>query len=216
MAAAEEKKPGSGAKILKDLQTKGFSTVKMKKYGEYPYVKPFGTPTGKVEIFGFKSLAKKGYDAIPAVPRYMKAPAYTAPKPYSNDFVLVSGKNCTSCSGLNMFAATTRFIGDRTLWVNPVDAKRLGIADKDFVSVEGVDRAYKANCQVTVTEKVVAGSVFAFGFSGGVRTKTLVNDPRFAFVKEGINSHWYATGYAEPVNGCLANNSCVRIVPLKG
>lgn len=216
VAAAEEKKPGSGAKILKDLQTKGFSTVKMKKYGEYPYVKPFGTPTGKVEIFGFKSLAKKGYDAIPTVPRYMKAPAYTAPKPYSNEFVLVSGKNCTSCSGLNMFAATTRFIGDRTLWVNPVDAKRLGIANKDFVSVEGVDRAYKAKCQVTVTEKVVAGSVFAFGFSGGVRTKTLVNDPRFAFVKEGINSHWYATGYAEPVNGCLANNSCVRIVPLKG
>ena len=109
--------------------------------------------------------------------------------------MLVSGKNCTSSSGLNIFAATTRFTGDRTLWMNPYDAERLGIANK---------------------EKVMAGSVFAFGFSGGVRTKELVNDPRFDFVKEGINSHWFATGYAQPVVGNLANNSCIRVKRIKG
>ena len=62
----------------------------------------------------------------------------------------------------------------------------------------------------------MAGSVFAFGFSGGVRTKKLVNDPRFDFVKEGINSHWFATGYAQPVVGNLANNSCIRVKRIKG
>lgn len=44
-----------------------------------------------------------------------------------------------------------------------------------------------------------------------MRTKRLIDDPRYAFVKEGVNSHWFATGYAEPLNGSLANNSCVRI-----
>ena len=170
----------------------------------------------KVEIYGFKSFVKPGYEKINPQCRYQKVPAYTTPKPDSNEFVLVSGKNATSCSGAAMFAATTRFLGDRTLWMNPRDARRLGIANKDFVMVEGVDRAYQARVQVTVTKKVIAGSVFAFGFSGGVRTKTLINDPRFAFVKEGINSHWYATGYAEPLSGALANNACVRVIPIKG
>lgn len=216
VAAQEEKKPGSGEKILNDFKTKGWTTVNKKKYGVYPYKKPFGTPTGKIEIYGFKSFAKKGYDQIKPMGDYVQAPAYSAPKAGSNEFVLVSGKNCTSCSGLNIFAATTRFIGDRTLWMNPADAQRLGIANKETVTVEGVDRDYQANVQVTVTKKVVPGSVFAFGFSGGVRTKELIKDPRFAFVKEGINSHWFATGYAEPIVGNLANNSCIRVKRIKG
>lgn len=216
IAANEKKKPGSGEKIRNDFKEHGWTTVKKKVYGEYPYKKPFGTPSGKVEIYGFKSFVKTGYELINPQCRYQKVPAYTTPKPDSNEFVLVSGKNATSCSGAAMFAATTRFLGDRTLWMNPRDARRLGIANKDFVMVEGVDRAYQARVQVTVTKKVIAGSVFAFGFSGGVRTKTLINDPRFAFVKEGINSHWYATGYAEPLSGALANNACVRVIPIKG
>lgn len=216
IASNEKKKPGSGEKIRNDFKERGWTTVKKKVYEEYPYKKPFATPTGKVEIYGFKSFAKAGYEQISAQCRYQKAAAYTAPKANSNEFVLVSGKNCTSCSGLNMFAATTRFLGDRTLWMNPLDAHRLGIENKSFVMVEGVDRNYKAKVQVTVTKKVIAGSVFAFGFSGGVRTKTLINDPRFEFVKEGINSHWFATGYAEPLSGALANNACVRVTPIKG
>lgn len=215
IAANEKKKPGSGEKIRRDFKERGWTTVKKKVYDEYPYKKPFATPTGKVEIYGFKSFTKPGYDKVPAQCAYHKAPAYTAPKA-GNEFILVSGKNCTSCSGLNLFVATTRFLGDRTLWMNPLDANRLGIADKSEVWVEGVDRAYRAKVQVTVTKKVIAGTVFAFGFSGGVRTKTLVNDPRFEFVKEGINSHWYATGYAEPLTGALANNACIRVTPIKG
>lgn len=107
----EAKNPGSGEKILADLKTKGWTTVNKKKYGVYPWKKPFGTPTGKIEIYGFKSFAKPGYDQIKPISDYAPAPAYTAPKPRSNEFVLVSGKNCTSSSGLNIFAATTRFTG---------------------------------------------------------------------------------------------------------
>lgn len=215
VAANNKKHEGKGDKLLAEMKANGWCTPNRKKYDVYPYVKPFGTPSGKVEIYGFKSFAKKGYDKVKPLAGFTPAPAYTHPKMGSNEFVLVSGKNCISCSGLNMFTAPTRFLGDRTVWMNPVDAARLGIADKDMIEVEGIDRSYKKQARVTVTKKVVPGAVFAFGFSGGVRTKTLITDARFDFVKEGINSHWYATGYAEPVVGNLANNSCVRINRVK-
>ncbi len=107
-------------------------------------------------------------------------------------------------------------MGDRTVWMNPQDAARLGIRNGDMIEVEGMDSGYKANTQVTVTKRVVPGAVFAYGFSGGVRTKTLIKDPNYQFVKEGINSHWYDTGYAQPVVGNVANNSAVRINKVRG
>lgn len=212
--AQEKKAPGEGERVRKALFEKGWVTVNLKKYDQIPYKKPFGTPTGKVEIYGFKSFAKPGYTAIPPLSDYFAPPAYSAPRA-SNEFVLVSGKNCSASSGLAMFSMTSKMLGDRTLWMNPADAHRLGIENGETVAIEGVDNPYKGQVQVTVTKKVFAGSVFAFSFQGAVRTRELVNDPRFAFVKDGINSHWFATGYAEPLNGTLANNSCVRITRLK-
>ena len=62
---------------------------------------------------------------------------------------------------------------------------------------------------MTVTNRVMPGVLFSHGFSGGVRTKKL--HPAYAWTREGVNSHWFATGYREPVTGSLANNSSVRI-----
>lgn len=211
--AQEAKKPGMGEKVRRDLKEKGWTTVNVKKYDVYPYQKPFGTPTGKVEIYGFKSFSKKGYDAIPPIAGYFAPPAYSQPKG-PNEFVLVSGKNCSASSGLAMFTTPARMLGDRTLWMNPVDAARLGISPGETVRVTGVDNPYEAEVKVTVTKRVIVGSVFAFSYQGGVRTRYLITDRRFDFVKEGINSHWYATGYSEPLNGCLANNACIRITRL--
>ena len=128
---------------------------------------------------------------------------------------MVSGKNCQTCSGLNMFTEPTRYLGDRTVWMNPEDAARLGIKNHEIVEIEGIDTKAKGRAAITVTKKVIPGSVFAFGFSGGVRTKNLL-DPNYQFVKEGINSHWFSTGYAQPFFGNVANNSSVRINKVRG
>ena len=85
-----------------------------------------------------------------------------------------------------------------------------------MAEIEGIDTKYVGQARITVTKKVVLGAVFAFGFSGGNRTKHLVNDPEYQFVKEGINSHWFATGYAQPIFGNVANNSSVRIKKVRG
>lgn len=217
LAKCESQKPGWAEKIKKDIETQGWSTIKTKKYNEYPYHKPFGTPSGKVEIYAFQSFKNEATEkAIAPVSGYIPSPAFTAPKKNSNEFILVSGKNCVTCSGLNMFTQPTRYLGDRTVWMNPVDAQRLGIRNGDMAEIEGIDTKYVGQARITVTKKVVPGAVFAFGFSGGNRTKHLVNDPEYQFVKEGINSHWFATGYAQPIFGNVANNSSVRIKKVRG
>lgn len=217
LAQCESQKPGSAAKIKKDIETQGWSTIKTKKYNQYPYQKPFGTPSGKVEIYAFQSFKNEAYEkAIAPISGYIPSPAFTAPKPNSNEFILASGKNCVTCSGLNMFTQPTRYLGDRTVWMNPADARRLGIKSGDMAEIEGIDTKAVGQARITVTKKVVPGAVFAFGFSGGNRSKHLVNDPEYQFVKEGINSHWFATGYAQPIFGNVANNSSVRIKKVRG
>ena len=124
---------GLGCKIKKDIETQGWSTIKTKKYNQYPYHKPFGTPSGKVEIYAFQSFKNEAYEkAIAPISGYIPSPAFTAPKQNSNEFILASGKNCVTCSGLNMFTQPTRYLGDRTVWMNPVDAQRLGIKNGDM------------------------------------------------------------------------------------
>ena len=93
--------------------------------------------------------------------------------------------------------------------MNPVDAERLGIRTGDTVELTSLDTGVKGRTQVTVTNRVVAGSLFAHGFAGGVRTKR--NLGAYEWTREGINSHWFCTGYREPVTGSLANNSTVRV-----
>lgn len=216
VADCEKAVPGWGKQICEDMATKGWSTIKPKVYDVYPYKKPFGTPSGKAEIYSFKSLSNPACSkAVSPITGYVPAPAYTAPKPNSNEFVLVSRKNCQTCSGLNMFTEPTRYLGDRTVWINPEDAARLGIKNHEIVEIEGIDTKAKGRAAVTVTKKVIPGAVFAFGFSGGVRTKNLL-DPNYQFVKEGINSHWFATGYAQPFFGNVANNCSVRINKVRG
>ena len=161
----EAKKPGMGEKVRRDLAEKGWTTVNWKKYDVYPYVKPFGTPTGKVEIYGFKSFSKKGYDAILPISGFVVPPAYSQPKA-ENEFILVSGKNCSASSGLAMFSMTSKMLGDRTLWMNPADAAKLGIKDGETVHVTGVDNPYQADVRVSVTKRVIKGSVFAFSYQG--------------------------------------------------
>lgn len=110
---------------------------------------------------------------------------------------------------MTIFTWPTKFLGDRTLWMHPVDAERLGISTGDMIEVTGIDTGVKGEARVTVTNRVMPGSLFSHGFSGGVRTKNL--PPEYAWVREGINSHWFATGFAQPVCGNLANNSSVRV-----
>lgn len=206
-------KPGEGDRIAAEIESQGWSCTAKKKFGQHPYVKPFGTPTGKPEIMSFlcaeKGYHDKGEDGLACLPVYVEPKAFRQPKTRSDEFYLVSGKDSAACSGVTLFTWPQKFLGDRTVWMNPVDAERLGIKMGDMIELEGLDTGVKGQTRVTVTNRVMPGVIFAHGFSGGVRTKNLPEN--YAWVREGVNSHWFATGYAQPVCGNLANNSSVRV-----
>ncbi|MEG0822118.1 MAG: molybdopterin-dependent oxidoreductase [Burkholderiaceae bacterium] len=203
-----EQEPEVETRVRKELAEQGWSTLGKKKYGEYPYVKPLGTPSGKVEIYAFRAFVNDKLAKLGALPDYAPPPGYQLPTK-DNEFYLVTGKNSAASSGTALFGMPAKFLGDRSLWIHPIDAARLGVVDGATIEIEGLDNGVKGRSQVKLTNRVMPGVLFAHGFAGGSRSKT-VTDPRFAFVKEGVNSHWFATGYAQPVSGNLANNSSVR------
>ena len=202
-------KPGEGDRIAREVEEKGYAQTAWKVYDQVPYKRPFTTPTGKAEIVSFYVLTMPSAKGIQPIPEHYTTKAYTHPKPLSDEFIIVSGKDGATNAGVTLFTWPTKFLGDRTLWINPVDAERLGIKTGDTVEVEGLDNHVKGRTKVTVTNRVMAGVLFSHGFSGGVRTKNL--PPEYEWVREGINTHWFATGYSQVSCGNMANNVSVRI-----
>ena len=206
-------KPGEGDRIAREVAEQGWSQTAAKKYGQYPFKKPFGTATGKIEIMSFLIAEKYPNAGLPAVPTYQPVEAFRIPKARSDEFYFVSGKDSSASSGVTLFTQPSKFLGDRSVWMNPVDADRLGLETGDEIEVEGLDNGVKGRAKVKVTNRVMTGSLFAYGFQGGVRTKNLPKN--YEWVREGVNSHWFATGWRQPVCGNLANNSSVRVKPVK-
>lgn len=209
LAGKEKAKEGDAERIQKAIDKNGWALSSKKKYGVYPYVKPFGTPTGKPEIFSFMCAAKYAQKGFTGLVDYEAPKGYTAPKPRSDEFYLVSGKDNISASGPTIYTWPQKFLGDRRVWMNPTDAERLGVKDGDAVELESLDTHFKDRTKVRVTNRVMPGSLFALSFQGGVRTKNLPKE--YAWTREGINSNWFCTGYREPVVGALANNCSVRV-----
>ena len=209
IAKKNAEKPGEGDRILKEVNERGWSMTIPKKYEQVPYVRPFPTPTGKAEIVSFFVATSPTCKGIRPIPEMVPVTAYTAPKPLSDEFVLVSGKDAVSGAGCTMFTWPTKYLGDRTLWMNPVDADRLGIQTGDTVEVEGLDNHVKGRAQITVTNRVRVGSLFSHGFSGGIRTKGL--PANYAWAREGVNSNWFTLGVSQAACGNMNNNTSVRI-----
>ena len=208
IANKNKAKPGEGDRIAKEVEEKGFALVNAKKYDQTPYKTPYTTPTAKGEIISFYAVYQPSAKNTSPMPEYQPTKAYTHPKA-DNEFIIASGKDSASCCGVTLFTYPTRFTGDRTIWMNPIDAARLGINQGDTIELEGLDLPVKGRAQVTVTNRVIAGSLFAYGFSGGVRTKKLL--PEYEWVREGVNTNWFATGKSQADCGNMSNNVTVRI-----
>jgi thiosulfate reductase/polysulfide reductase chain A len=93
--------------------------------------------------------------------------------------------------------------------MNPKDAERLGVKDGDEVELEGIDNGFKARARVRVTNRVREGVLFAYAFLGG-RGSSLITE-QFAYLREGVNPQWFATGKIEPVVDSAPTNSTVRV-----
>lgn len=189
--------------LKKELESKGYVILKKKTYETRPYKTPLATPSGRVEIYMLSAL-KYNWDPLPD---HYPPPAYTLPKA-SNEFYLVNGKG-PLISAHGVMAYPMKYLADRSVWMNPVDAERLGIRDGDLVELEGIDNGYKAVARVKVTNKVRQGVLFTYSYAGQRMSKMI--DGKYGFLREGINPNWFAKGYIAPVVGAGATNSSVRV-----
>lgn len=188
--------------LEKALEEKGVAVLKKKSYGVRPYNTKLGTPTGKVEIYSITALRNK----LDPLPDY-REPLYTRPKA-PDEFYLVNGKDqVVSCHFA--FTPNAKYLGDRTVWMNPKDAERLGVRDGDEVELEGIDNGFKARARIRVTNRVREGVLFTYAFLGGRRSSLITE--QFAYLREGVNPAWFATGKIEPVVGAAPTNSTVRV-----
>ncbi|HOX90074.1 MAG TPA: molybdopterin-dependent oxidoreductase [Burkholderiaceae bacterium] len=207
---AAEKDPDAPEKIRKALHTQGYAIVAKKKYRNTLWTKPLETASGRMEVYALRGLLNEKLRAkTDPLPKFTPIRAYRVPMG-PNEFYLVSGKNPANGSGTAVFGWPGKFVGDRSVWIHPADAERLRVADGQMIEIEGLDNGVKGQARAKVTQRVRPGVLFTYGFSAGYRGR-LGADPRFAFMSEGVNTHWFATGYAEPVIGNMANNVSVRV-----
>ncbi|MEZ0247976.1 MAG: molybdopterin-dependent oxidoreductase [Thermoproteus sp.] len=185
------------------LKTKGFYLLKRKAYESKPYKSKLSTPTGLVEIYSLTALK---YNLDP-LPDWTPPPAYTQPKA-PNEFYLITGKDQT-VSGHFVFTYNSKYLTERCVWMNPIDAERLGVKDGDVVVLEGVDNGFSTKTCVKVTNRVRPGVLFVYAFAGG-HTSALI-DGNYDFLRSGVNPQWFTKGYVAPVIGVAGTNSVVRV-----
>jgi anaerobic selenocysteine-containing dehydrogenase len=208
---AAERDPDAPSKIAKDLDSKGFSIVARKRYrNSHLFARPIETPSGRMEVYALRGLLNERLRPVTdPLPKHTPVKAYKLPAA-GDEFYLVSSKNLTNGSGTAVFGWPGKFIGDRSIWIHPADARRLNIGDGQTFELEGLDNGFKAKARARLTNRVKPGVLYTYAFSGGFRGK-LGADRRYAFMGEGVNTHWFATAYAEPVVGAMANNVSVRV-----
>lgn len=194
--------------LRRELHHHGFKVLQPQRYYRVPYTTPFGTPSGRLELYALHPVLR-GYRAH-GFAAHVPPTAYTLPQA-PNEFYLVNGKNPISASGPAGLAYPAKFISTRAVWMHPDDAARLAISDGDTIEVEGLDTGWKANAEVRVTPRVAPGVLFIYSYTGGYRQRKVAEDSRFKFLSEGLNPHWFAKGYFDPITGSGANNASVRI-----
>lgn len=133
----------------------------------------FGTPSGKMELYGevFINLgrtgapyakeplppASKDYDPLP----YYREPSESPLQPIAKEFplVLTSGRLPMYHHGtLRNIPYLREIYPVPELWVNPVDTQKYGVKQDDWAYVES--KRGKISAQVRVTEGIAPGVVF--------------------------------------------------------
>jgi len=176
----------------------------------YPYASggtpKFFTPTGKVQLYA-KDLdefyKKEGDDFAPM-------PIYKDPiMPKEGEFRILFGRTPHHSHARSMNNWVLLELQDETpVWMNPIDAKKLGYKDGQMVRLVNVKTNHKSHPErLKITKRIKAGSVFIHhGF--GHQTKAWSKG-----FDKGTSENWFISDGVDPISGAAAfHNGFVKVV----
>jgi len=157
----------------------------------------FKTKSGKIE-FVSSHLEACGFDSF--------KPYESPEKPAPGTFRLAFGRSPVHTHGRTMNNPyLTEILPENTLWINDVEAAKLGIKDKDTVEVTSADGSHSGTIRAWVTEFVHPETVFMIhGFGRKIPWQT-------RGYNKGLADYRFETGMLhvyDPVGGANALLEC--------
>jgi len=166
----------------------------------------FHTTTQKIQLYvpDFEKLyAEKGNE-------YSPMPIYSDPKmPAKGEFRLLMGRapNHAHCRTQNNWILM-ELDGNNPLWINPTDAKTIGVKDGDKVKITNVTTKFESKAhEVKVTNRIKENSVFIHHGFGHITKAWSIG------FNVGISDTNFCSHDIDPLSGaCGFNNGFVTIV----
>jgi thiosulfate reductase / polysulfide reductase chain A len=160
---------------------------------------PFGTPSGKIEIYS-ERFAEAGLDPLPIYE--------PQPDPPGEHYRLLYGR-----SPVHTFSRTHNnpllmdMHGENEVWLNTREAERLGLAQHEYVFLENQDGVREGPVRVLVTERIRPDCVYiVHGF--GHKAPLM----RVAHGRGASDTHLQTHYDLDPVSGGAGtNNNFVRL-----
>lgn len=187
---------GTGVKI-EDFNSKGMVSLAKNPILMDRNDLKFNTPSGKIEFLS-QMLTKNGFHSF--------APYVSPKKPVDGQFRLTFGRTAVHTHAQtqnNIYL--NEIVPENILWINDVEADKLGIKDEDIVEVESSD-GYTGKIRAKVTPYIHPEAVFMLhGFGSEIPLKT-------RSFKKGLRDTKFESGLLEtvdPVGGGVAYLECM-------
>ena len=167
----------------------------------------FKTTTGKVQLYvpDLDESYKKYGDDFSPMPKY-KDPIM----PKEGEFRMLFGRTPHNSHARGQNNSLLLELQDDTpIWINPVDAKKLGFKNGDDVFLINTKTGYKSEHteKLKVTKRIKEGSVFIHHGFGHDSSAWSRGD------KKGIKENWFISDGVDPISGAAAfHNGFVKVV----
>lgn len=151
--------------VFEDFKEKGIYRwryskpyIAFEKEAENPQIYPFSTPSGKIELFSKRLFEMDNSEAIPAIPKYIKADE-GPDDPLIEKYPLqcISWHHRYRSHSIHYNNPWLNEAQSHVIWINPEDAKSRGIKNKDKVKVFNERGTMVISARITV--RIIPGVV---------------------------------------------------------
>lgn len=166
----------------------------------------FPTPTGKIQLYApqAEEMYEKYGDVCAPMPTYVPVK-----QPKDGEYRLIFGRGPAHAHARTQNNwMLMELEDDSPVWINPKDAKNLGLKDSDKIILTNIDTGYKSQPQaIKITDRIIEKTMFIHHGFGHIS-----KDMTIAYNK-GISDAFFCSNDIDPLSGCSGhNNGFVAVV----